>query len=294
MLFSQKRLHVHLFSELRDLMKYSMGDEKLSGIIPPMDVNVLGHQAHGYTVTTPVYEGPLDLLLQLIERAELDITRLALAQVTDQYLAYIHAAVTLPAEEVSAFLVIASRLLQIKSEALLPRPPIREEGEEDPGEALARQLIEYRRFKRIADLLGVRQAANLHTHLRLAPPPRVEAILDMSGLGIMDLVEAARLIFSRADLRPQLGTVVTPSPVTIRQKIGLIFKTLNQKGRASFYSLLHGVRTRLEVVVTFLALLELIKRQRVQVQQEKNFGEIVLAPAQDWDSDENFELEFEE
>jgi len=259
-----------------------------------MEVNVLSHQAHSYTVATPVYEGPLDLLLQLIERSELDITRLALAQVTDQYLAYIHAASALPAEEISAFLVIASRLLQIKSEALLPRPPVREEGEEDPGEALARQLIEYRRFKRIADWLAQHQAANLRTHLRLAPPPRIEAILDMSGLGLNDLVEAARSIFSRSDLRPQLGTVVTPSPVTIRQKIGLIFRTLNQKGRASFYSLLHGVHSRLEVVVTFLALLELIKRQRVQVQQDKNFGEILLSPAQEWDQNEDFELEFDE
>src|SRR5512135_468158 len=103
-----------------------------------------------YTVNTPVYQGPLDLLLQLIERAELDITRLALAQVTDQYLAHLRAMQDAPAEEVSAFLVIAAKLLQIKSEALLPRPPVRVEGEEDPGEALARQLIIYKRYREIA------------------------------------------------------------------------------------------------------------------------------------------------
>src|SRR5512142_586785 len=105
-----------------------------------MNLNIASHQTAAYQVTTPVYEGPLDLLLQLIERAELDITRLALAQVTDQYLAYLRGMEDRLAEEVSAFLVIAARLLQIKSEALLPRPPVREAGEEDPGEALAQQL----------------------------------------------------------------------------------------------------------------------------------------------------------
>ena len=86
-------------------------------------------QSPTYTVTTPVYEGPMDLLLQLIERAELDITRLALAQVTDQYLEHLRNLENRPADEVSAFIVMASRLIQIKSEALLPRPPAREAGE---------------------------------------------------------------------------------------------------------------------------------------------------------------------
>jgi hypothetical protein len=93
----------------------------------------------GYTVNTPVYEGPLDLLLQLIERAELDITAIALAAVTDQYLTYIRALQNnARPDEISAFLVIATKLIQIKSEALLPRPPVREVGEEDPGESLVR------------------------------------------------------------------------------------------------------------------------------------------------------------
>jgi segregation and condensation protein A len=111
---------------------------------------VASHQTENYRVNTEVFEGPLDLLLQLIERAELDITRLALAQVTDQYLAYMRTLQEHDAAEVSAFLVIAARLIQIKSEALLPRPVERPVGEEDPGEALARQLRLYRMFKRAA------------------------------------------------------------------------------------------------------------------------------------------------
>src|SRR5688572_32818830 len=136
-----------------------------------MDLNIASRQTGGYTVNTPVYEGPLDLLLQLIERAELDITAIALATVTDQYLIYIRALQNnARPDEISAFLVIAAKLVQIKSEALLPRPPVREVGEEDPGESLARQLRIYKRFKEISNSLEEREKLGLHTYLRLAPP----------------------------------------------------------------------------------------------------------------------------
>jgi len=98
-----------------------------------------------YAVQLPVFEGPLDLLLELIERAELDITRVSLAQVTHQYLEYLRLVPAHDLADLAAFLVVAARLLQIKSEALLPRPPTREPGEEDPGDALARQHIAYKK-----------------------------------------------------------------------------------------------------------------------------------------------------
>jgi segregation and condensation protein A len=259
-----------------------------------MEYSVASHQARQYTVVTPVYQGPLDLLLQLIERAELDITRLALAQVTDQYLAHIRQMQDVDAGEISAFLVIAARLIQIKSEALLPRPASREEGEEDPGEALIRQLMEYRRYKKVADWLGLQEASGLHTHLRLAPPPRVEAVLDLSHLSLADLAAAAREMLLNADPRPELRTVVTPSPVTIRQKISLIFNLLRTRGAATFRSLLQQARSRIEIVVTFFAMLELVKRHRILASQEQNFGEILLQPAENWDEDDEFELEFGE
>ena len=101
-----------------------------------MSLGITADPIRVYKVSTPVYEGPLDLLLQLIERAELDITKLALAEVTEQYLEHLRSLQERAAQEVSAFLVVAARLLQIKSEALLPRPPVREAGEEDPAEAL--------------------------------------------------------------------------------------------------------------------------------------------------------------
>lgn len=251
-----------------------------------------GHQTGGYTVAIPVYEGPLDLLLQLIERAELDITAVALAKVTDQYLAYIHR-MQVPADEISAFLVVAAKLLQIKSEALLPRPPVRKEGEEDPGEALARQLRIYKRFKELSGWLEGRVDQHLRTYLRVAPPPRIEGRLDLSNITLTDLLHAAEAIFAEEAEKQTLGTVITAPRVTIREKIAWIAERLRGEDRATFKSLLDRQPTRLEVVVTFLALLELVKRYRVSARQEGLFSEIEIEKMSDWGTDEEIDIEFE-
>jgi len=265
----------------------------MSGIILPMTLSTAGYQISGYTVETPVYEGPLDLLLQLIERAELDITRLSLAQVTDQYLQFIRNLSEKLAEEVSAFLVIAARLIQIKSEALLPRPPIREPGEEDPGEALARQLIVYKRYRQIADLLAEHETSGWRTYLRLAPPPKVEGSVDLSGITLDDLVAAAQTVLIQPPGIP-LNNVVGPQRVTIREKIIQITNILRLNKHASFMSLLNSSHNRLEIVVTFLALLELIKRHLIEVSQEGIFGDISIDAAENWQVDEEIETEFNE
>jgi segregation and condensation protein A len=257
-----------------------------------MDENVLSHPTGGYTVTIPVYEGPLDLLLQLIEHAELDITVVALSQVTDQYLAYIHQ-MQVPAEEISAFLVVAAKLLQIKSEALLPRPPVREAGEEDLGEALARQLQIYKRFKQLANWLDEREARHLRTYLRVAPPLKIEGRLDLSDITLADLLMAAEDIFAEEAEKQALGTVITAPRITIREKLTLIAERLGQTPNISFNSLFGRKPSRLEVVVTFLALLELIKRYRVAARQSGLFSDIEIDKMEEWGQDEELEIEFE-
>jgi segregation and condensation protein A len=257
-----------------------------------MDLNVAGHQTGGYTVTTPVYAGPLDLLLQLIEHAELDITSLALAQVTDQYLAYIHQ-MQVPPDEISAFMVVAAKLLQIKSEALLPRPPVREAGEEDLGEALARQLQIYKRFKELANWLDERNTQHLRTYLRVAPPLKIEGRLDLSNITLADLLAAAQDIFSEEADKQALGTVISAPRITIREKISLIAERLGRNPNTTFNSLLGSKPSRLEVVVTFLALLELVKRYRVAARQGGLFTDIQIEKMEDWGSDEELEIEFE-
>lgn len=258
-----------------------------------MDLNIATHQTGKYLVQTPVYEGPLDLLLQLIERAELDITALSLSMVTDQYLQHIRQMQEARAEEISAFLVIAAKLIQIKSEALLPRPPAREAGEEDPAENLARQLRLYKRFKDIASWLEAREAQGLRTYLRMAPPPKIEGRLDLSGLTLADLLEAAESGLMREKEKQALGTVITPPKITIRQKIAQIAARLSSQRQARFMELVENSRSRLEIVVTFLALLELVKRYRVIARQEALFGEIHIERTEEWHEGEEFELEFE-
>jgi len=267
-------------------------EEYRADIIRDAVQNPLGPHTD-YQVRIPIYEGPLDLLLNLIERAELDITAVSLAMVTDQYLAYMHAFEQTNADDISAFLIIAARLLQIKSEALLPRPPQREPGEEDVGTTLVEQLRLYKRFKEIGAWLEQRQAAGLATYQRVAPPPRFEVKFDPSTLTLDALVAAANAAFARAASKEPLASVIAAPTVTIREKIELISKTLRQLRRASFKGLLADRATRLEVVVTFLALLELIKRYRVQVQQEALFSDIQIDPLQEWSEGEEIELEFE-
>jgi len=257
-----------------------------------MDMNVAGHQTGGYTVAIPVYEGPLDLLLQLIEHAELEITAVSLASVTDQYLAYIHQ-MQVPAEEISAFLVVAAKLLQIKSEALLPRPPAQEAGEEDLAEMLARQLQIYKRFKELSNWLNEREVRHLRSYLRVAPPLKIEGRLDLSDITLADLLAAAEDIFAEEAEKQGLGTVISAPRITIREKIALIAERLGQSQNATFNGLLGEKPSRLEVVVTFLALLELVKRYRVSARQAGLFSEIEIEKMEDWGKDEELEIEFE-
>ena len=258
-----------------------------------MSLDIASKQAEKYTVNTPVFEGPLDLLLNLIESAELDITSVSLALVTDQYLERIRALQDMDAEEISAFLVIAAKLIQIKSEALLPRPPVREAGEEDPGEALARQLQLYKKFKEISGWLKERDAQNLRTYLRIATPPKVESRFEMGDVTLADLIDAAQSIFAREADKAELGTVIKAPKVTIRERVYHITKFLGAEERTTFRAMVADAKSRIEVAVTFLALLELVKRYRVNVHQDALFGDIQIERMGEFAEDEDFELEFE-
>ncbi len=265
-------------------------------IIRPVSLQIAAQHVEGYQVSTDVYEGPLDLLLNLIERAELDITTLALAQVTDQYLAHLQALEKRSPDEVSAFLVIAARLLQIKSSVLLPKttPAQQPSDEEDPGEALARQLIQYRRFKQLASWLAEREERGLRTYLRIAPPSaKVSARLDMSGWTLENLVATAREVLGYKNELTDLSKIVTLPRITIRERIHTILQVLKRQKTTSFRTMLLS-RSRIEVVITFLAMLELIKRRLIEAQQSILFGDIQLQPTGELDEKEIDTSEFGE
>jgi segregation and condensation protein A len=234
-----------------------------------------------YTVHIPVFEGPFDLLLQLIERERLDISVVSLAAVTDEFVAHMaRLEDSITADELANFLVIAARLILIKSRLLLPRPsrPSDEE-EEDPAEALARQLREYKRFKQAALALRAIEESGLHSYSRLAPPPDLERHLGAGDATLIDLLAAAQIALKQLpESLPEMQGVVVPFSLTIHDQI-LVIREATLGGRpATLRELVAGATHRLEIIVTLLAVLELIKRRQITVVQGGLFGEIQVVP----------------
>jgi len=184
----------------------------------------------------------------------------------------------LSAEILADFLVVAAKLLLTKSEMLLPRPPgvPGEEEEEDVGDELARQLIEYKKFKEAALELRQREEMGLRAYVRVAPLPKLDRPLDLEDVSLGDLVEAVRRALDVRPPAPSVSGVVTPFTITVAEKMALIEETLDRHRRVSFNRLLAQAASRLEIIVTFMAVLELIKLKGIEVQQERLFGEIVI------------------
>jgi len=233
-----------------------------------------------YQITLPVFEGPYDLLLQLIEREKLDISSVSLARVTDQFLAHLSEVEQLQPAELADFLTVGSRLVLIKSRLLLPRPPAAgDEEEEDPGEALARQLREYKRFKEAAAQLRTIEESDHRTFWRDAPPPELGRRLSLEELDISGLLQAAMAALGALPPPPPVPAgVVVPFTLTIQDQIGLIREATAGGRSVTFQSLVRGATYRLEIIVTLLAVLELIKRRQIAVAQSALFGEIELIP----------------
>lgn len=243
----------------------------------------------GYIVETQEFRGPLDLLLSLIEKEELDITRIALAQVTDQYLAYLSRMPRRDPAELSAFLWVAARLLWIKSRALLPRLPLAaEEQEEEEAEDLVRRLQEYRRYRQVAAFLEGRLKAGWRAFGRVAPPPLpVSRSVELEGVSLETLLAAlerrlAELTPKEEQARPAVVHV------TLAEKARLIHERLRLFSEVSFQELLAESSSREEVVVTFWAVLELFKRCWILIEQEELFGPIFIRRRNDtasaWES----------
>ena len=236
-----------------------------------------------YRVELPVFNGPLDLLLHLIERQELDITAVSLVQVTGQYLEQVRQLDEAQLEGLIDFISIGARLLLIKSRALLPRPPVLpggEEEEEDPTEALLRQLRDYKRFKTAAQWLDSRQRHGLRTYLRVAPPPRLEGRLDLSGVDGEVLLAALRAVLARTQTMEQSLSVARPRTITIEEQLHHLRGRLGRGRPFLFNDVLVNPHDRTEVAVTLLALLELIKRREASAAQSRLFGPIEIAAAQ--------------
>lgn len=237
-----------------------------------------------YQVTLPVFEGPLDLLLHLIERQELNITEVSLAQVANQYLDHLAHIEERDPDRLADFLVVAAKLLLIKSRALLPQPAVRPEPEEgDIGDDLVRQLIEYKKFKELARWLGTMEEEGLRSYVRLSGPPPVERTIDLGDVSLSDLLAAVREALAVTPPMPSVDRAVSPITITIGEQMEVIEGKVALGRPVSFYRLLKDATTRLEVIVTLLALLELVKQLRVTMRQDREFGDIWIetAPSED-------------
>lgn len=233
-----------------------------------------------YKIDLPVFAGPLDLLLHLIERQELDITAISLVKVTEQYLAQIEQLKENKIEQLIDFLVVAARLVLIKSRALLPQTPVIIEGEEeeDPAEALVRQLKQYRQFKNAAAWLQAREESGLRTYLRVAPPPKLESRLDLEGVTVDTLLTAVREALARMETLDDSVTIVQPRRITIEGQISKLRRQV-KTGDTTFHALLSSDTSRVEVSITLLAVLELIKRHEITAHQSDMFGPIAIRAA---------------
>lgn len=234
-----------------------------------------------YKIDLPEFAGPLDLLLHLIDRQELDITAISLMQITRQYLLQIEEMKKNRVEHLIDFLVVGARLSLIKSRALLPKIPTLpgdEEDEEDLAEALIRQLRQYKRFKQAATWLGAREEAGLRTYLRIAPPPKIETQLDLTGVTVESLITAVQSALDRAEDLEDSVAIIQPRRLTIEGQIKRLRYRLKQRQTFLFNELLAGENSRVEISVTLLAVLELIKRHEAAASQTQMFGPIEIRP----------------
>mgnify|MGYP001613465566 FL=1 len=233
-----------------------------------------GRPRPSVTIRLARFEGPLDLLLHLIKRDEIDIYDIPIAHITQQYLTYIELMRALDLEVAGEFLVMAATLMRIKARMLLPLPAAGEEEDEgDPREELVRRLLEYRQFKEAAGTLKEREAERRLLYERgMVPGDDEMGPLPLAPATLFDLLDALNRVMAR--IPEQSVYEVEGEAYDVEDKMSLIAGAVAEQGSVSFEELLLRCRARAEMIVTFIALLELIKLGTVVVEQDESFGEI--------------------
>lgn len=232
-----------------------------------------------YKVKLDIFEGPLDLLLYLIKKDEVDILDVNIERVAKQYIAYLDTFKMLNIDLAGEFIVMAANLMYLKSRMLIPKPvqpPEEETDEEDPRWELIRQLIEYKKFKDAAGFLQRRQAQMEHVYPANpeVPDMKKHEVAGFPELGIFDLIRAFQKVldrFQKEDLQE-----IADDRFTVSDKIEHLLTHVPHGKHISFLSLFAGATTRDEVIVTFVALLELMRLRQFRVTQDHLLGEITL------------------
>lgn len=232
-----------------------------------------------YQVRIENFEGPLDLLLHLIKKNEINIYDIPIAMIAQQYLEYLEAMEELNLNVAGDFLVMAATLLQIKSKMLLPVDETADDDENgpDPREELVRRLLEYKAFKEAARQLDDQEKMwrEIFWREQTSSVEEVEEDLPLENVSLFDLVDALKDVLER---NPSSRLIeIVPDNLTVRERMNLILETLEGKDLVSFAALFEGSSHRMVVVVTFLALLELMKLRIARVFQAETFGPILVS-----------------
>jgi len=232
----------------------------------------------GYTFRLEGFEGPLDLLLHLIQKNELDIFNIPIALITEQYLEYLQLMKVLNLDVAGEYLLMASTLLHIKSRMLLPRSSQEEEEEEeDPRAELVRRLLEYQKYKRAAGELEKRPLLDRDVFIRLTPTESQAPEEERIEVNLFELLEAFQEVLKR--VKPEAVHEVTLEHLSVEDKIVEIMALLERENRSmAFHRLFPEQPSRRVVVVTLLAILELVKMKRIRIFQMAPFETIRISP----------------
>lgn len=258
-------------------------ENEIQGARPPVadgpDASAEGSPLPPLQLSLPGFEGPIDLLLRLTERAELDITTVSLVAVTAQYLQHFRAQPWADAIALGDFVATAARLLLLKSRSLLPGsttvPPSDDDGAEDE-QALKEALADYRLFRHAAAELDERVAAGSRLYPRVVPTQSSEAEPPLKKVPVEQLILMLQQALSRFP-EPELPVALPAQLVSIDEKVDEIRSRLRRDGVVGFMSVVQRCRSRLEVVVTFIAILHLIRDGEIEASQAEPFGDITLA-----------------
>jgi segregation and condensation protein A len=236
-----------------------------------------------YKVRLEIFEGPLDLLLYLIKRDELDIYDISLERITRQYLEYLQAFKELNIDVAGEFVVMAANLIYLKSRSLLPidqQPPEEDAEDDDPRWDLIRQLIEYKKFKEAAAQLNARalEREQIFSRIGDGSPVVPDAPFRLGEVGIFQLINAFQTVLKRVATRENLQDIFGEH-FTVSDKIEWILQRVSEGVALRFSELFETVASRVEIVVTFLALLELIRLKQVRATQNNPFDEIGIVSA---------------
>lgn len=233
-----------------------------------------------YVVTIDNFDGPLDLLLHLIKEQDIDIYDIKIEDITKQYLDYIRHMKELNLEIASEYLVMASELIEMKSKMLLPKKKEKEEDdyEEDPRELLIERLLDYKRYKEVTSefkdleltrkMVFTREPDNLNRY--------VKEDENSEELGVADLIDAFNNLLKRKELDRPIATKITKKELSVTEKVNKIKNILRNKKKINFEDIFE-VSTKEEVIISFLSVLEMVKKDEILLTQEGNFKNIVIS-----------------